>query len=121
MNKAFLISTTAALALGYAGGFASNGLLAQAAVAFVEPHSVSVMLGEPVEDTIEALVQQRACPQLDAEMGSLGAPACSAKRDLQGQCLDFCWKAESSRPDGDAVEMRVNFGVQANKVYGAPQ
>lgn len=87
MDKSFLISVTTALALGYGAGFATNGFEAQAASPLEQSVSVDITLTTAQANALAGIVQNKACPEFDTKMGTSGASACNATKDLGHICF----------------------------------
>lgn len=116
MNKAFLISTVTALALGYTAGFATNGLNAQAAVSADRDFSYSFVPGAAAKSAVTSWVQSNACSKLDDELSLSGGNACDAAKDLSEVCF------ERAVVDGaTTVKARVTFRRAGTYTPAAPQ
>lgn len=60
MNKAYIISLTTALGLGYAAGFATDGLTAEAAMAGSHTEVVTFDLDAAAQDSFEVFFEYRS-------------------------------------------------------------
>lgn len=94
MNKAHLISVSTALALGYAGGFAADGMVAKAAINAPRPEIVNVTLGPTAQVNLEAFVDAKLCPAVDTKLELAGPDACSAARDARRICMTWAKDSE---------------------------
>lgn len=66
MDKSFVISTTTALALGYAAGFATDGLTAKASKAIDHEECIEKTLGAGAVSTLETFLEAQMCPLMNA-------------------------------------------------------
>lgn len=110
-TPAYLISVTTAVALGYAAGFATDGIVA----ADTQPHTlqkvVSLDLGAGAASTFEGFLLNQMCPQIDSAFG-LAADTCDVddiKDKTQGVTVQ--WDDFDNPPDGvKEWQMRVHVG-----------
>lgn len=87
MNKAYLISTVTALALGYAAGFATDDITAQAAVPQARDFNyIFEVTGTPKTALIN-WIQTNGCPKLDTELSLTGTSICDATKDATTVCF----------------------------------
>jgi len=65
MDKSFVISTTTALALGYAAGFATDGFTAKASKSIMHEECIEKELGAGAITTLESFLEAQMCPLMN--------------------------------------------------------
>ena len=83
--KAYLVSitTATALAIGFGGGLALSGLVAEAAVSRPITENEGATLDAASQAQLEAIVDSQICPKQDTKFGLVGANKCKAADHLQ--------------------------------------
>lgn len=92
MDKVHAITVSTALALGYAAGFASDNLTAQAAVPKELEHTVSGAVTGPALSCFANCAATYVCPVVDSSLGLSGDDTCVAG--------DFEFVGLQKQPDG---------------------
>ncbi len=131
MNKAYLISVSTALALGYSAGFATDNLTAHAATSMSMSQNVPVRLvqGGAAETQLFAWLDAQGCSSLDTDYGE---NVCDVPESLPvgGKPFLMCGIAFVDDPDdGDQdgvlvekyTDCRLSFNIQGSFTHQAPQ
>jgi hypothetical protein len=118
MTKVHRITVATALALGYAAGFASDGLLSASAIESERSENLSMYLPQGAEESLETYIVNQGCDALDAKLGLTGADVCSATNI---RAASQNWKADPENPGERRIHMSVRFGVNGSWSPGDPQ
>ena len=85
MNKAYLISVSTAVALGYAAGFTADGLTAEASVPTQVEDSLKINLTQQkptLANAFNSNIAADVCDYFDTKYGLSGPTACVAAEDV---------------------------------------
>jgi hypothetical protein len=105
MNRAYVISTTTALALGYAAGFSTDNITAKAAVDSARTEVVNATLSPGAKSTVENFVNANICPTVNTALELSGGDVCSAVDHAKRLCLDW------SRRPGETERVLVSASI----------
>jgi hypothetical protein len=75
-TKAYVISTTTALALGLTAGFTANSITAGANVPFKLEKELRTQISGPALACFSGCATAHICPEFDADLGFKGAERC---------------------------------------------
>lgn len=114
MEKAHIISVATAFALGLTGSFAANAIVAKAATAVTQPEKVHKMLTVGAQNSLENIIAQQACSQIDTKHGP---GTCIVNSQAESVC--FYWQTASG--GGTEIFMKAEFAVGGTFTPGAPQ
>jgi len=116
MNKSYVISVATALSLGYAAGFATDNITAQASVERTQTEIVNKRLSESAKATIESYVQSQACEEVNTKYDLTGELACDVTRDLLA--VSIIWSEEEG---ARVADLAARFELGGSWSPGTPQ
>lgn len=111
MKKVFVLPMATALSLGYAAGFATNDIVAQAGVEDIKTYQAGAVLTNGQQSVFDKIVETSLCPEINKGLKLDGADACTPDDIKAGSWTRNKDMDEDGKPDIVITGRAVKTGI----------